>query len=484
MGGGSRQKAEDRRQHLWPSILWRTAFSFSAYRLLPTAVCSLAARAVVLRLLPSAFCLLLFAFCLPLSACCLQKPDPSPTPSPQVTDVWHQETLSGDWDGRREQWKEHGVELGFSLTGFIQGTASGGLKRYAALNGKFEADSNLDFEKLFGWKHWSAQTKIEYRFGAPALARTGAINAVNTSMTVPASQGSVFAITALNFTRVFSVNAQKSDEIAVSFGRYNTLDIQEKFFGGAGLEKFFNSAHIGPMTGLRQVPNVSNGLGIDYSRHGESFIALGLLDPNDVSTTPGLHHLFADGITLAPVMNLPSKWFGKSGKHSFSYTVTTKKYTPFDAIKQIVIPGPALNPVQPKGGSFSVSYVGRQFVVERGKNDGWGVFTQFSIADKDTSPVTRFFDVGLGGNGIFNSRPQDDFGIAYAYTGLSRVLTANLNLATLGNVRPHAEHQFEGFYVLHLTPWLRVTGDFQIIRPVVRRADTAVIPAARVEMVF
>jgi len=392
--------------------------------------------------------------------------------------------MTGDWGGTRTRWQDRGVEMQFTLAGFVQGTASGGVRRETDGNGKFESEISLDLEKLWGWKYWSAETKVEYRFGGPALAGTGAINSVNTNVIVPAAQGSVFAITALNFTRVFPINSQQDTQIAVSFGRYNTLDIQEKFFGGEGLEKFFNGAHIGPMTGLRQVPNVSNGASIDYVRHGESLISFGVLDPNDVSTTPGLDHLFGDGVTLAPVINLPSKWFGKTGKHSFSYTVTTKKYTPFDAIKQVVIPGPPLRPIQPKRGSFSLSYVGRQYVVERGKDDGWGVFVQLSIADKDTSPVTQFFDVGLGGNGIFHGRQQDDFGLAYSYTGLSQVLKDNLNLATVGNVRPHAEHQFEGFYNFHLTPWLRLTGDLQVIRPVVRRAGTAVIPGARLEVIF
>ena len=412
-----------------------------------------------------------------------QKPDPTPTPSPEL-DFWHRETMTDDWGGMRARWKERGLEMQFTLTGFVQGTTSGGLRRETEWNGKFESKFSLDFEKLWGWKNWSSEMKVEYRFGGPVLSGIGALNTVNTDVIVPASKGSVVAITALNFTRVFLLNRKKDELIAVSFGRYNTLDIQEKFFGGAGLDKFFNVAHIGPMTGLRQVPNVTNGASIDYVRNGESFITFGLLDPNDHSTNPGLDRLFADGVTLAPVINLPSKWFGKTGKHSFSYTVTTKSYTPFDAIKQVIIPGPPLNPVQPKRGSFSISYVGRQFLIERSKDDGWGVFTQLSIADKDTSPVTRFFDVGLGGNGIFKERLQDDFGVAYSYTGLSKVLVDNLNLVTVGNVRPRAEHQFEGFYNFHITPWLRLTGDLQIIRPVVRRADTAVIPGARLEFIF
>jgi porin len=88
-----------------------------------------------------------------------------------------------------------------------------------------------------------------------------------------------------------------------------------------------------------------------------------------------------------------------------------------------------------------------------------------SFADKDTSPITTFFDLGLGGNGLFKSRPADEFGIAYAYTDLSKVLKDNLDLLTQGDRRPRVEHQFEAFYNFHITPWLRLTGDLQIIRP-------------------
>jgi len=430
-----------------------------------------------------------------VSSICAQGPIPAPTPDPAKTttsidpdsgsDRSEQRlALTGDWGGLRTRLKERGIEMTFSFVTFGQGVASGGLKRSSDWSGKLESRVNVDLEKLSGLKHWSAAAKFEYRFGGPALTGIGAINAVNTDMRVPASEGSVFAITTLNFTRVFELDEKNGRSLAVSLGRFDTLDIQEKFFGGAGLEKFFNSAHIGPMTGLRQVPNITNGVGIDYTRDGESFISFGVLDPNDHSTNSGLDNLFGDGVTLAPVINFPTKWFGKSGRHSFSYTVTTKKYTPFDAIRQITLPGQPTNVVEPKRGSWSMAYVGRQYIVERSREDGWGVFTQVSFADRATSPVTKFFDIGLGGNGIFKGRQHDDFGLAYAYSGLSSVLTENLNLATLGNVRPHAEHQFEGFYNLHITPWLRLTGDLQIIRPVVRRADTAVIPAVRLEVIF
>jgi hypothetical protein len=40
------------------------------------------------------------------------------------------------------------------------------------------------------------------------------------------------------------------------------------------------------------------------------------------------------------------------------------------------------------------------------------------------------------------------------------------------------------FYNLYLTPWLQLTGDLQILRPNRPAADTAVVPAVRLRVVF
>ncbi|HWC77066.1 MAG TPA: carbohydrate porin, partial [Blastocatellia bacterium] len=207
-------------------------------------------------------------------------------------------------------------------------------------------------------------------------------------------------------------------------------------------------------------------------------------DPNDYSLEPGLAELYEDGVTFAPGINFPVKYWGKTGKHTIGGAITTKAYTPFDIIRQIVIPGPPINPVEPKRGSWSVIYAFRQYLVERAKRDGWGLFTQLSFADNDTSPITAFFNVGLGGNGLFESRQRDEFGVSYAYTDLSEVLKDNIDLITIGNRRLRAEHQVEFFYNFHITPWLRLTGDLQVIRPNRAIADTAIVPGVRLKIIF
>jgi porin len=323
------------------------------------------------------------------------------------------------------------------------------------------------------------------RFGGPLLTGTGSINPANTAALTPADEGTVFSVTAANLTRLFPLNLKEGKLVALSFGRYNLLDLlDEDFFDGDGTNRFFNIAQIGPLTVLRQVPLVMNAINVAYVRSGEPFITFSLMDPNDHSLDPGLSDLFEDGVTFAPGISLPTKYFGKTAKHSFGGAITTKEYTPFDAIRQVIIPGPPANPIEPQGGSWSVNYVFRQYLVERAARDGWGLFSQISFADRATSPITKFFDIGLGGNGLFDARPRDEFGIAYAYTDLSEDLKDNLNLLTLGGQPVRAEHQMEVFYNFYIVPWLQLTGDLQIIRPTRSAVDTAIVPGARLKIVF
>jgi len=407
---------------------------------------------------------------------------PAPKPKPEFAD---QEEMTGDWWGTRDRWKEKGFEVELKLFSFGQGIAKGGTNHDSQYYGKFETIFKFDFGKMAGWKFWSAEIRTETRWGGPLLTGTGSINPVNTAIITPGGNGAVFSITAVNVTKLFPLNLAKGNLIAVSAGRYNLLDLlDEDFFAGMGEERFQNIAPIGPLTVLRQVPLITNGASFAYIKGGEPRFTFALIDPNDHSLNPGLKDLFADGVTFYPSVYLPTKYWGRTAKHSVGFAITTKKYTPFDAIRQIIIPGPPLNPIAPQGGSWSLSYTFRQYIVERGHRDGWGFFTQLSTADKGTSPITQFVNLGIGGNGLFKGRPRDEFGWSYAFTDLSKVLKDNLNLISQGGLRPRAEHQVEMFYNFFLTPWLRLTGDLQIIRPTRRRANTAYVPGARVELIF
>jgi len=409
-----------------------------------------------------------------------QPASPAPAPAP---DFWNQDTLTGDWSGTRSKWKEKGVELDFAFTQFLQGVAAGGIETGAAGTGRFQSAFKFDLGKIAGWKFWSLDLKTETRFGGPLLGGTGTISPVNTAAIIPAVSGSAFTISSLNLTKIFPIDLQKGNLIALSFGRFNLLDLtDEHFFGGGGIDRFWNIAQIGPLTVLREVPFITNLVSFAYVHHGEPVFTFALLDPNDHSLNPGLKNLFADGVTLSPGINLPAKYFGKTAKHSFGAAVTTKNYTPFDAIRQIIIPRPPIHPVQPERGSWSASYTFRQYIIERGKEDGWGFFGQVAFANQSTSPISQFVNAGIGGNGLFKNRRKDEFGVAYAYTDLSDILKDNLDPLSLRRLLP--EHQGEIFYNFHITSWLRFTPDLQVIRPTRPVAKVAIIPGVRLELIL
>src|SRR6185369_13443798 len=184
----------------------------------------------------------------------------SPAPAPEP-DLWHRETMTGDWGGARSRWKEKGVDLEFKFVGFYQRIASGGTADKSAYTGKVETTWKFDLGKVAGWKYWSSEIKAEWRFGSPALTGTGGINLVNTAGIIPAAAGSVVSVTAVNFTRIIPKDLQKGDMYVISFGRYNLLDlVDEDFFAGGGTERFMNVAPIGPLTVLRQVPLITNAV--------------------------------------------------------------------------------------------------------------------------------------------------------------------------------------------------------------------------------
>ena len=58
-------------------------------------------------------------------------------------------------------------------------------------------------------------------------------------------------------------------------GDFNMVDlIDEDFFAGAGTERFFNIAQVGPLTVVREVPLITNLVSFAYISGGEPFIPM------------------------------------------------------------------------------------------------------------------------------------------------------------------------------------------------------------------
>jgi porin len=69
---------------------------------------------------------------------------------------------------------------------------------------------------------------------------------------------------------------------------------------------------------------------------------------------------------------------------------------------------------------------------------------------------------GLAGNNLLPGRVDDKWGVGFFHYGLTQPLLSGL--AERGLYR-RSEGGIEAFYNWAITPWLRLTGDLQVIEP-------------------
>ena len=72
--------------------------------------------------------------------------------APKTPPLWEGEYATGDWSGMRTLLADHGVIFNFTYVGDPIGVVSGGIKRGVFYNGFLDLGTDIDLEKLAGWK--------------------------------------------------------------------------------------------------------------------------------------------------------------------------------------------------------------------------------------------------------------------------------------------------------------------------------------------
>ena len=125
-------------------------------------------------------------------------------------------------------------------------------------------------------------------------------------------------------------------------------------------------------------------------------------------------------------------------------------------------------------------YYSLQQYIQGNAEKGWGVFLRAGLSDGDPNPIENTLAGGLGGKGLFDSRPKDRFGIGaywvhYSDDGLLASINIDINDA----------YGFEVFYSFEVTPWLKITPDLQLIEsPLPGVNDTTIISGVRTKWEF
>ena len=364
-------------------------------------------------------------------------------------DIWKRSTLLDYPGGPKEELAAKGVDLSIDVTQFMQALRNGGSG--IASGGIFDLRFRLDGQKLGTWAGFSVSSHIEYNYGSNVNQDAPGLNIipVNTALAYPSLRASMFS---LLFAQAFSPTT------SLTFGLFNMFDsaARRPLVGGAGIDTFWNLAVAAPLTNI--TPPYIYGTTLNTRTDIGSF-GLFIYDPRDAQNLDILHTLFQEGVTYSATASFPVTIGDLGGFQNFRAA-----YSTLDGVDLSLLPPAVGQPPQYKSDRWYLQYSFEQFLVQDPNDSkvGWGLFGQLGYSDGNPNAFQGHGYLGVAGNNMLAGRQMDRWGIAY----YSYVLSNAFHNALPG-VGSHIKPQngAELFYNWAVTPWLRLSLDWQWVRP-------------------
>ena len=375
----------------------------------------------------------------------------SSPPAEESDDISTRTTLGGDWGGLRGGLGKHGIQFDLWATGLYQGMFAGTGNDDFEFGGRADLLINGDTGKLGWWEGGGLHAHLTYRGGPLSGSRGGALWPVNTSGSFPLGAKDELVATSLYMSQRFG------DSTRLMLGKINAIDLltTHPFFGGWGIDRFWNVAFVAPPSGV--VPPVIMGGVVSHSFAPYSLTVM-VFDPNDQTNNYSLNRLFEDGVNVS----LGLAWSGDlDGRRSGAGITAT--YSTAEGLDYTQIGLPPGSATTTKQGSYNVALELSHLLVESTQmaGKGLGLYAKAAIADGNPNPIRASLVGGLAGHAMVPGRPLDYFGVGYFFYNFSNELQDAV--ANVGSFKD--EQGVEAFYVLAVTPWLRLTADVQWVNP-------------------
>jgi porin len=391
-------------------------------------------------------------------------------------------TLTGNWNGARDTLAAGGITLSSAVTQFYQGPVSGNARHVFDYGGKAEVFLDIDGAKLGLWSGFAVQVHGEYNYGRTPGAVGGTTIPNNTAMTFPYKNTS-----GGDLTSVF-VSQRLGPNFTVLAGKMNMFDFYasgHKYSGGRGIESFYNTAFVGPPSGI--VPVAAFGaIGI-YKFDPLTFTGM-VYDPTDALNNTGFEDPFSKGVTFRGSVDLSSQINGLPRTDSLMFAVSNASGTDFASLPDLGsfnTPGSKRSLLQAvvnnalfgqtstlfpaptqKQGWYWAGYSFEQTLWRSLENPirSFGLFGQLAISDGNPNSLKWSALGGLGGTSPLPGRLGDKFGVGLFYYDYSHELQKHLEPL----VKLRSEYGFEAFYNVAVTRWFRLTADAQVIAPAIK----------------
>jgi porin len=392
----------------------------------------------------------------------------TPTANPYAGDLWSRSTLTGDWGGFRNELAAKGVTIDMNVTQIGQGVVNGGKSGAWQYGGRGDLTINVDSQKLGLWPGGFFNLELEGNWASAVNRNTGALMPVNTSQILPLP-GDIFGVPAWNFAQFLS------PYFGLSLGKFatitNTSGDMNEFAHGKGATQFMNLAfNFNPLLAFT-VPYSTLGIGaivLPTKDPKDATVTLFVMSSNGQANTSGFEDLNGNAIVVAGEGRVRTDFFGLTGHQLLGTTFSNKKFTSIDQrLDQDVIENGV---VRAEKGSWNIYYNFDQYLYEpkKGVDRGVGLFGRLGVSDGNPNFMKFFGSFGVGGKGMFESRPHDQFGWGFYYINIDNP-RLGVDIPRLPGLSRNVEflrdeYGFEAYYNFALTPWALLTPDIQIIR--------------------
>ncbi|MET0219496.1 MAG: carbohydrate porin [Tardiphaga sp.] len=332
--------------------------------------------------------------------------------------------------------EKQGVKFAATYIGEVMGNASGGLKQGTFLQGRLNLAADLDFNKLAGWSGLTMHANI-FAIHGDGLSRSNLQNFMVTS--------GIEALPAVRLYEAYFEQKFLHDKWSVRFGQ---LAADSEFIATKYTDVFTNASLGWPAitsvnlpAGGPSPPLAAMGVRLygQLSDHVTWLAAVfdgnsagpGADDPQ-LRNSNGLNFRVNDPPLV--ISELQYAWKDGGGVPHLPGTLKLGGWQHFggfddphfaDDNHSLADPQASGTPRQFAGDSGLYAVVEqRLYTVPDHDDRGVGVFLRASQSPSDRNLIDRYADAGIDLLGLWDSRPNDKFGVALGYAHVSKAARA------------------------------------------------------------
>ncbi|NAR60140.1 carbohydrate porin [Acinetobacter haemolyticus] len=341
--------------------------------------------------------------------------------------------LLGDWNGKRNNLSDQGIDFNLSFTNETATNIDGGFNDDSTVRNanQWTFGTTLDLEKLSGWQNTQAKISISKRDGRSlstdriADPRTGQFSNVQEI----SGRGPVWRLSQASIQKGF-----EQQGITVKLGRMN----MGEDFNSAPCE-FQNLTLCGSQVGKTvselwyNWPITVWAANIKYDLNSASTLALGVYESNPENTKRSKgFNLSTDG---SKGVLIPVEWVwrpqpnGLNGIYRFGAFYSTADA--IDVLRDAQGEAQLLaQQRQVHSGKYNSWFVAQQQLTQHSDDPkrGLTLFLNLNINDKATSELLGSQQIALQYKGLSDARPNDSIGLGVSRTEVNKQLRARQRL--------------------------------------------------------